>query len=310
MPDTEENRRLIGVHKNQHGSIAACKILAVHDVLNRVFYHVHLHPRSTAELVALHQHFEMLPKDSVMIYDRHYCDSLLLDRHLKSKKPCLIRMKTGGIKAVEDFLQSGCEDEIVELRIGERSYYSAKNKYGLKNKHPKFSTFKIRLIRIELPNGTTEVLATNLFNKEKFSPVEFKDLYAKRWGVETAFDELKNQLKLGVFSGYKTQFVLQDLWSVLIFYNIRSMFLHVAEKELNAKKSNHQINRNIAITIVKKDWFDLLFSERQRMYVKAAIDLIKRYYERVRIRSPKKRTPKQMRLNERYMTEKNYKPAF
>lgn len=71
-------------------------------------------------------------------------------------------------------------------------------------------------------------------------------------GEETAFDELKNQLKLGVFSGYKAQFVLQDLWSVLIFYNIRSMFIHVAEKELNGQKLKGQINRNIAITIVKK----------------------------------------------------------
>ncbi|BDS11494.1 IS4 family transposase [Aureispira anguillae] len=310
VPDTEENRCLIGVHKNQYGAIAACKILAIHDVLNRVFYHVHLHPRSVAELVALHQKFEILPSNSIMIYDRHYCDSLLLDRHLKSRKPCLIRMKIKGIKAVENFLKSGDTDSIVEFRLGERAYYSARDKYGLKNKHPKFSTFKIRLLRVELPNGTTEVLATNLLDKNKFSREEFKDLYSKRWGEETAFDELKNQLKLGVFSGYKAQFVLQDLWSVLIFYNIRSMFIHVAEKELNGQKLKGQINRNIAITIVKKDWFDLLLSEHQGVYVKAAINLIKRYYESVRIRPPTKRTRKQMRLNERYMTEKNYKPAF
>lgn len=150
----EENRRLIGVHKNQHGSIAACKILAVHDVLNRVFYHVHLHPRAITELVALHQNFEVLPKDPIMIYDRHYCDSLLLDRHIKSKKPCLIRMKIKGIKVVDEFLKSG-----------------------------------------------------------------FKDLYAKRWGVETAFDELKKQLKLGVFSiGHNMYYKIYGrYWSFIIY---------------------------------------------------------------------------------------------
>jgi len=87
VPDTLENRREIGEHKNQHGSIAACKILAVHDVLNRLLYHVYLHRRSVAELVALHLNFESIPKDAITIYDRHYCDSLLLDRHLQSKKP-------------------------------------------------------------------------------------------------------------------------------------------------------------------------------------------------------------------------------
>ena len=150
MPDTEENRKQKGVHKNQHGSIAACKILAVHDVLNRLLVHVHLHPRAVAELVALHQNFEKIPRDSITIYDRHYCDSLLLDRHLQSKKRCVIRMKTKGIKVVDRFLKSGKEDGIAEFQIGERAYYSARDRYGLKNKHPKFSKFKIRLIRVEL----------------------------------------------------------------------------------------------------------------------------------------------------------------
>jgi len=272
VPDTAENRRLIGIHKNQHGQIAACKILAIHDVLNRVLFHIHLHPRAVAELVALHLNFDLIPIDAITIYDRHYCDSLLLDRHLQSKKPCLIRMKTKGIKVVESFLLSGKTDEVVEFRIGERAYYSARDKYGLKNKHPKFSTL--------------------------------------RWGVETAFDELKNQLKLGMFSGYKTKFVLQDLWSVLIFYNIRSMFLHVTQSKLDNEKRDCQINRNIAISILQKEWFNLLLSTEQEKYINQAKELIISYYERKRIRPPTKRERKHMRANERYMTEKNYKPAF
>ena len=72
VPDTPSNRTLIGIHKNQHGGIAACKILAVHDVLNRVLFHVFLLPRSVAELVALHLNFETIPVDAITIYDRHY----------------------------------------------------------------------------------------------------------------------------------------------------------------------------------------------------------------------------------------------
>lgn len=310
VPDTPSNRQLIGVHKNQHGGIAACKILAVHDVLNRILFHIFLHPRSIAELVALHHNFEVLPKDAITIYDRHFCDSLLLDRHLKSGKPCLIRMKTKGVKVVEKFLKSKKTDDIVEFQIGERAYYSARDKYGLRNKHPKFSTFKIRLIRVELSTGEIEVLATNLFNHTKFPTSDFKDLYAKRWGVETAFDELKNQLKLGVFSGYKTNIVLQDLWSVFIFYNIRSMFLLEAQSQLDQEKQSCQINRNIAISILQKNWIELLLSKQQNKNIKQAIGLMKRYYEKRRIRPPTKRQRKHMRANERYMTEKNYKPAF
>jgi len=219
-------------------------------------------------------------------------------------------MKTKGVKVVESFLKSGKTDAEVEFQIGERAYYSARDKYGLKNKHPKFSTFKMRLIRVELSTGETEVLATNLFNKRKFPETDFKDLYAKRWGVETAFDEIKNQLKLGVFSGYRTKIVLQDIWSVLIFYNIRSMFIQSAQSELDDVKKDCQINRNIAISILQKEWYNLLLSSEQEKYISQAMKLIIRYYERRRIRPPTKRERKHMRANERYMTEKNYKPAF
>lgn len=219
-------------------------------------------------------------------------------------------MKTKGIKVVSSFLASGLKDDIVEFQIGERSYYSARDRYGLKNKHPKFSTFKIRLLRIELNTGETEVLATNLFNQNKFPSSDFKELYAKRWGVETAFDEIKNQLKLGIFSGYKTNVVLQDLWSVFIFYNIRSMFLHKAQSQLDEVKINCQVNRNIAISILQKEWFDLILSTPKKKQIAQVNKLIIRYYEKRRIRPPTKRQRKHMRVNERHMTEKNYKPAF
>ena len=78
VPESKENRFLFGVHENQHGGVAACKILAVHDVLNSVFVNVFFHPRTIAELSALHYNFDKLPDDAILIYDRHYCDSLSL----------------------------------------------------------------------------------------------------------------------------------------------------------------------------------------------------------------------------------------
>jgi len=248
VPESKENRFLIGVHENQHGGVAACKILAVHDVLNRVFVNVFFHPRAIAELAALHYNFEKLPDDSVLIYDRHYCDSLLMHRHLKANKKCVIRMKGKGINVVKKFLAMNVDSALMELQIGERAYYSARDRYGLKNNHPRFHKFKMRFIKVILPNGEIEILATNLFDEKKYPTSDFKNLYAKRWGVETAFDEIKNQLKLPVFSGYKSQIVFQDLWSVFIFYNIRAIFLSHAEYDLNQHKKEHQINRNIAVT--------------------------------------------------------------
>ncbi len=310
VPDTAENRYFIGVHENQHKGIAACKILAVHDVLNRVFVNVFFHPRAISEIATLHYNFNKLPNDAILIYDRHYCDSLLMHRHLKAKKLCVIRMKGKGIKVVEKFLALNTDSALMELQIGERAYYSARDKYGLKNNHPKFHKFKMRFVKVILPNGEIEILATNLFDNQKFPTREFKKLYGKRWGVETAFDEIKNQLKLPVFSGYKSQIVLQDLWPVFIFYNIRAMFLAQAEHDLDKEKKDHQINRNTAVTIIRNSWTSLLLKPLQNKFLEHLFQLLKRYHFRTRIRPPTIRKRKLMRANERFMTEKNYKPAF
>lgn len=310
VPDTPENRYFIGVHENQHGGVAAAKILAVHDVLNKVFLNIFFHPRAISELSMLHYNFDKLPDDSILIYDRHYCDSLLMHRHLKANKPCIIRMKGKGINVVKKFLELNTDSALMELQIGERAYYSARDKYGLKNNHPRFHKFKMRFIKVILPNNEIEILATNLFDEVKYPTAEFKGLYGKRWGVETAFDEIKNQLKLPVFSGYKTQIVMQDLWAVFIFYNIRAMFLFSAEEDLNREKENTQINRNLAITIIKNNWEKLLLQTPKLSLLKSLSSLLKRYHFKKRIRPPTIRKKKLMRANERYMTEKNYKPAF
>ena len=88
------------------------------------------------------------------------------------------------------------------------------------------------------------------------------------------------------------------------------MFLQEAQTKLDKVKKDCQINRNIAITILQKDWFKLLLSNQSAKYIKQAIQLMIRYYEKRRIRPPTVRKRKHIRANERYMTEKNYKPAF
>ena len=45
--------------------------------------------------------------------------------------------KTGGSNTVKKFIASGKKEAIVNYKIGERAYYSAVKKYGLKNKFPK-----------------------------------------------------------------------------------------------------------------------------------------------------------------------------
>ncbi len=53
-----------------------------------------------------------------------------------------------------------------------------------------FYTFPARIVRLELADGSTQMLITNL-DPAQFPFSALQKLYAKRWGIETSFRELK-----------------------------------------------------------------------------------------------------------------------
>jgi hypothetical protein len=59
-----------------------------------------------------------------------------------------------------------------------------------------------RLVKVILPTGETEVLMTNL--DESFTISDLSEIYHLYWGVETAFNGIKNHQMLGTFSGYQS----------------------------------------------------------------------------------------------------------
>lgn len=61
-------------------------------------------------------------------------------------------------------------------------------------------SFPLRFVRIDLDESHSEVLATNLPRGE-FPETCFAELYHYRWGIETAFEVLKDRLQMENFTG-------------------------------------------------------------------------------------------------------------
>jgi hypothetical protein len=70
---------------------------------------------------------------------------------------------------------------------------------------------RIRPIRVTLPTGETEVLATSLLNTEACPAELFADLYHRRWGIETDCRRLKQTLSLENVSGRTVCAAQQDI---------------------------------------------------------------------------------------------------
>ncbi len=63
------------------------------------------------------------------------------------------------------------------------------------------ASIKVRLVKVILSTGETEVLVTSLMDEEKFPTEIFTELYHYRWRVETFFSKLKGRLGLENFTG-------------------------------------------------------------------------------------------------------------
>lgn len=92
----------------------------------------------------------------------------------------------------------------------------------------------------------------------------FKELYFKRWKVETFYDEFKTKLKVENFSGYSKQSILQDFYTALFVSNIQTLLVGEINEELQKKdkgKYIYKVNNSLSYGFLKDRIVSLLFSK-------------------------------------------------
>lgn len=120
----------------------------------------------------------------------------------------------------------------------------------LPNRSKDTYSMKFRIVRIKISDNAPETLVTNL-PREKFSKNTLKKLYNLRWGIETAFRELKYNVGLVNFHSKRADFIFQEVYARLIMYNLTM----IITKNICIKQDNraykYQINYAEAIFICR-----------------------------------------------------------
>ena len=115
----------------------------------------------------------------------------------------------------------------------------------------KFYDLKMRIVRFPITENTYECIITNL-PPAQFSADEIKKLYAKRWGIETSFRELKYAIGLTRFHSKKLEYIKQEIWSRMVLYNFCEIITCSVVVEKNKKrKHTYQLNFTRAIHICR-----------------------------------------------------------
>ena len=92
------------------------------------------------------------------------------------------------------------------------------------------------------------------------------ELYARRWGIETYYDVLKNRLSLENFTGLSALAVKQDFYATVFLTNYEAMLVYDTNLELQEKAEDNkyaqQVNKAQSFNAIKHKAFDIFYSNK------------------------------------------------
>jgi hypothetical protein len=260
LPNVKEIRQHFGERSGGQGSPCPLgRLSELYDPLNKLTINGILTPIDIGEREHAHQLLLHLMPNDLVVLDRGYPAFSLFKAIISMDGNFCARM-TGHWKVVKNFLNSGLKEQIVELTPTAKAVNECID-MGL-DKAP----VTMRLLRIELSSGETEVLATTLTDPTIYPYDLFTDLYHQRWFVEEDYKTLKLPLELENFSGKTVHSIYQDCYAQLLSKNIVSILSFEARKQIKraGKKGKHvhQINFTYALSKTKEVMARLFHSTR------------------------------------------------
>lgn len=159
-------------------------------------------------------------------------------------------------------------DEIIKINLINNRLKSFDDE-NLKEKARKMGRLEIRIALVDIGKNEVEILATNL-TQEEFSTQDLKELYNKRWSVETGFDRLKNLIEIEDFSGNRRKIIEQDFYAHIFVYNLAITIKNHAENYITRTPRNkneiikYQSNFAKITGNIYLFFFDLIFETRNK----------------------------------------------
>jgi len=312
LPDTEELRSVYGCAANQtQRTRPVARICVLYDVLNQIALKGLLHHYRLCEddfVLTVLEDQDLSEK--VLLFDRGYLSYWLIYMLIKQNSYFVIRASSKANNLVKSFMESQQTDVVVDFYPPCSSF----NKLcALGETISRKTPVKIRLVKIMLNTGETEVLVTNLYDSGIYPLKDMGEVYALRWGIETYYGYMKEELQLGQFSGISPACIEQDFAASLFLFNLQSIIEKQCEPKIQKtnkeKKYTYKVNKNISWSFLKYRVVKIFLEEKPTNILTELERLFCRHLEPVR---PGRKYPrlKKRRPNAKHYTLTNYKRAI
>jgi len=202
----------------------------------------------------------------LLIYDRGYPAFWFFALHLTQGIDFCMRLSRSSFAAANAFWESDEVSRVVTLTP------SAEQRRACRDQGLAAEPIRIRLVRVRLKGGETELLATSVLDEQRLPARLFAQLYHRRWGVEESYKRQKRWAEIENLSGYSVLAVRQDMHAKILAMNLAAMVRNVAqliaERLFAHRQFTYQVRGCSALSAMKNNLVRLLFADpiaRQRL---------------------------------------------
>lgn len=312
LPNSKELKDKYGCPGSRQGqSTPAGRICVLYDVLNQLAVQSILHPYTESEesvVLDILKGVEL--NTSLLLFDRGYPSYWLMHRLAAMQTHFVMRVPSNANKAVEAFIDSDLLDTTVDIYP---SYKSIAKLRQLDIEITRTTPLKVRYVKVVLDTGEIEILATNLFDSSLYTTADLKEVYFLRWGIETFYGYIKEELLLAQFSGIRDICIQQDFAANLFLFNLQSLIEKQCEPYLEkicrTRKYKYKVNKNISWATMKYRVTKLFLLQNIGSILMELQLLFEKHLEPIRPRRKFTRIRK-ARPNSKHYTLTNYKRAL
>jgi len=295
LPKNEEITQHFGDIIYKYGeSVIIANASQIFDCLNEITIDAIISPGKVGERELLEMQIHCLNKDDLLLMDRGYPAFWLFALLIKKGVNFCARIGMNSWKIVREFSNSNEFERIITVNP------SFKSKQHCKNQGISVEALTLRLVKIELSSGHTEILVTTLIDDKIYDHNIFEDLYHLRWPVEEDYKIMKLRIEIENFSGKSVESIYQDFHAKVFTKNLTTILKTGMQDQVNEKckkrKYQYKINstnalckmkNNIVLLFTKKNYLNIL-SQLLKLLA-SEIEAVRKNRKCVRRKNPPKR---------------------
>jgi len=230
VADSDENREHFGDQfaGGEHGvsGYPLMRVVVLMAVRSHLLAAATFGPYSIDERRYAESLWDSVPDRSLVLIDRNYLQAnVLVPIMTKGSERHWITRATART-TFRSIRRLGPGDELVEMEVSQE----ARKQDPSLPKH-----FDIRAIRYQRKGYQPQLLLTSLVDEKRYPADELRVLYHERWEIELGFGEIKTDMleRLETIRSKSPSSVTQEMWGVLIAYNLVRLEMERIADELN-----------------------------------------------------------------------------